>query len=168
MTKQIAVLSSQKTPIIQALSDYFKDKEIKIFQTENILEACEADLCIIDEYKGYVNEKVLDCTQFISIHNSLLPAFDCENPEEKAFEMGVKVSGVTIYYTDSKKIIAQYPVFIDLMTTMNEFKQEIQSVKNKLCPFVAESVIEDKLFSFDMLLKPDRCSGSCSQNCNCQ
>ena len=44
-------------------------------------------------------------TEDISIHYSLLPSFDCENPIKEAFLYGVKVSGVTIYRKSDRKII---------------------------------------------------------------
>lgn len=165
MTKTLAVLSSSKSKNFLAIKEYFKDKDVEVFETDNLLEASESDLCVIDEYKGHLKGEILECTRFIKIHPSLLPSFACQNPIEKAFEYGVKVSGVTINYikedgTDGK-IIAQYPVFIDTLTTFDEFKQEIEKVSQKLSPFVIESVLEDVVFSFDMLLKPQNCEKGC-------
>lgn len=111
-----------------------------------------------------MSKEILECTNFIKVHYSLLPAFDTQNPIEDAFNSGVKISGVTINYINEDfsngKIIAQYPVFIDYMTTLQEFKDEIYKVSQKLAPFVLESILDDKVFCFDMLLKPQSgCSG---------
>jgi len=124
----------------------------------------DADLCIVDGFYGHINNNILESSAFIKLHNSLLPAFDCENPIENAFKTGVKISGLTICYLNidgsNGKIIAQYPVFIDTTMTINDIEEEIFKVKEKLVPFVAESIINDKIFDFSELLK-NNCSGSC-------
>lgn len=168
MTKTIAVLSSSKSKNFPAIKEYFKDKDVEVYETENLLEAAESDLCVLDGFKGHLKSEVLECTRFIKIHPSLLPSFACENAIEKAFEYGVKVSGVTVNYikedgTDGK-IIAQYPVFIDSLTTFDEFEQEIEKVSQKLSPFVIASVLDDVIFSFDMLLKPQNCENGCKNS----
>lgn len=167
MTKKIAVLSSQKSKVFDTILNYFKDKDVEVFETDSVLEAVESDLCVLDGYKGHLKSELFECTDFIRIHPSLLPAFDCDNAVEEAFKFGVKVSGVTINYVkengENGRIIAQYPVFADVSTTLEEFEEEILKTSQKLAPFVIESILNDVIFSFDMLLKPkSSCDGGCS------
>ena len=108
----------------------------------------------------------------MNIHYSLLPAFDCRNPVEEAFKAGVKVTGVTLSLLDDDgtkgRIIAQYPVFVDFFTTIDELEDELGKVVQKLAPFVAKSVLEDKVFSYaELLSNQGGCSGSCSGGCSC-
>lgn len=159
--QQIALLTASDTNILSDLQVFFKDKNIDVFKTDSPLEAMEADLCIVDNYNGFLNSEILEGTKFIKIHSSLLPSFDCENPIEEAFKTGVKVTGVTICYLkedfSNGKIIAQYPVFIDYTSNIEDIEKEVFKVKQKLCPFVAQTVLEDTVFSFDMLLKQNSC-----------
>lgn len=180
----------------EAIANYFKEKDVEIIcvsdvEGAKILKRAENlgiknlylpfeknveffkgnefgkfDLAVMAGYMRILNKETLKHCKFINIHPSLLPAFPGKNAIKRAFEAGVKVSGVTIHHVteevDKGKIIAQYPVFIDIMTTLEEFEAETHSVEHKLYPFVIESVLNDVLFSYDMLLKPDSCGGSCS------
>jgi len=169
MTKSIAVLSQTQLNIYNSLKTYFQDKNIEIILTDSPLEAMDSDLCIIDNFNGFINSNILEESIFINLHSSLLPAFNCEKPIEKAFQAGVKVTGLTICYVNNDnsngKIIAQYPVFIDLTSTTDDIEKEIFKIKEKLVPFVAESIIKDKIFDFSELLKNQNCNGSCN-NCH--
>lgn len=166
MQKQITVLSQKEKNIVSALKKYFENKNIDVHVTDSPMEAMDSDLCIVDGFDGYINSNILEESAFIKLHNSLLPAFDCINPIEKAFKTGVKVSGITICYLNTDgtngKIIAQYPSFIELDMTIQDFEEELFKIKEKLVPFVAESILEDKIFDFSELLKNNR-SGSCGK-----
>lgn len=165
MPKSIAILSQSHTIVFTELKKHFMNKNVEIFLTNSPLEAVNADLCIVDDFDGFINNNILEESVFINLHSSLLPAFDCYNPVEQAFKKGVKVSGVTICYlnTDGSngKIIAQYPVFIDSTMTMDDFSQELSNVKAKLLPFVVESILNDTIFDFSELLKNQSCNGAC-------
>lgn len=167
MQKQIAVLSQKEKNIDFALKNFFENKNVEIFLTNSPLEAMDSDLCIVDEFDGYINNNILEESIFIKLHNSLLPAFDCENPIDKAFKSGVKVSGITICYLNTDgtngKIIAQYPSFIEMDMTQQDFEEELFKIKEKLVPFVAESILDDKIFDFSQLLNNNKCSGSCDK-----
>lgn len=172
MKKSIAVLTENKSVVFDAIKDYFKDKDIEVFETTSILEAADADLCLLDGYKGSLNPEIIQCGCFLKLHESLLPSFDCDNPAKAAFEYGVKVSGVTINYLNEDgtngRIIAQYPVFLDIMTSFEDFQKEMKNVACKLVPFVLNSVIENVLFSYDMLMDQKGCNGGCNGACSGQ
>ena len=95
MQKQIAVLSQKEKNITLSLKKYFENKNVDVYTTDSPLKAMDSDLCIVDEFYGHISNNILEESIFIKLHNSLLPAFDCENPIEKAFKAGVKVSGIT-------------------------------------------------------------------------
>lgn len=171
MSKTIALVCGAKNCAEKAFRDYFKDRDVEIVKTDSLLEASECDLCVLDGYSGHLSQQMLECTQFLNIHYSLLPAFDCRNPVEEAFKTGVKVTGVTLSLLDDDgtkgRIIAQYPVFVDFSPQLMNSKTNWKVVQ-KLAPFVAKSVLEDKVFSYaELLSNQGGCSGSCSGGCSC-
>lgn len=146
-----------------------KNHFIPYEENENFFKKNSFDLGVLAGYMRILNKQTLDLCKFINIHPSLLPSFSGKNAIEKAFKAGVKVSGVTIHHVtkdvDKGRIIAQYPVFIDVTTSLEDFEKEIHNVEHKLYPFVVESVLNDVVFSFDTLLKPDECGGNCTGGC---
>lgn len=98
----------------------------------------------------------------IEIHYSLLPAFDCEEPIKEAFLAGVKVSGVTVFNKETKKILAQYPVLIGNTTHFDEFREEMIKTGEILYNKVVECIEHDKVFDFsDLLGGGHSCGGKC-------
>lgn len=130
------------------------------------------DLVAMTGYMSILPEDVLALSKFISIHQSLLPAFKGKDAIKQAFLAGVKVSGITIHYVtkecDSGKIIAQYPIFIANDMHFDEFEYEINTIEKKLYPIVIEKVLNDQVFDFQDLMKSScnnkGCGGSSSDN----
>ena len=122
------------------------------------------DLIVLAGYMRILPEDVLNLGKFINIHPSLLPAFKGKDAIHRAFDAGVKVSGVTIHHVtsdlDGGKIIAQYPVLIGNLTHFDEFEAEIHNLEHKLYPIVIEKLLKDEVFDFSDLL--GECSGNCS------
>lgn len=197
--KKIAILSSNNTNIITAIAKYFennKDVEITCLsdnvESETLKIADELglnhrylpkeentqyfgannfDLVAIADYDQNLSPSTIECSKFINLHPSLLPAFEGKDALQRAFTSGVKVSGITIHHvTDENfygKIIAQYPVLIGLTTHFGEFCAEIDTVSSKVYPIVIESILNDKVFDFQDLFKSScHKSGGCSGNCN--
>ena len=125
------------------------------------------DLIILAGYMRILPDDVLNFGKFINIHPSLLPSFKGKDAIYRAFEAGVKVSGVTIHYVtsdiDGGKIIAQYPVLIGNLMHFDEFESEIHAVEHKLYPIVIEKLLKDEVFDFADLI--GGCSGGCSGGC---
>lgn len=168
MTKQLAVINSENTEIIEAIADYLKNKDVEIayFENLNSIENNQKyfDLICLCDFNQNISVEVNQKTSVINIHPSLLPAFAEENSLEKSFTSGIKVGGITIHKVEPDnfygRILAQYPVLIGLTTHYEEYKQEIIEISKKLYPAVIESILEDRIFDFTDLFKHS-CSGGC-------
>lgn len=110
------------------------------------------DLYVLAGYMRILPEKVLNLGTFINIHPSLLPAFKGKNAIKKAYEYGVKITGVSIHYVekevDSGKIILQTPIMIEQGMNLAELEEKIHEVEHKIYPMVIESLIYDKIVDF--------------------
>lgn len=189
--KKLAVLTSENETIVRAVIEYFRNKNIDIIVLSNVLNSkvfdsakllnieyeyvpaeengqyfsCKNfDLVAITEYKGELSADTIESGKFIDIHMSLLPAFKGKDAIYRAFDAGVKVSGVTVHSITSEidggKILAQYPVLISNTTHFDEFRDEMYKVAGILYPKVIECILEDKVFDFADLFK-----GACSSGC---
>ena len=128
------------------------------------------DLIAIYNYMPKLDDNIYNYGKFINLHFSLLPAFKGDNAIYRAFESGVKVSGVTIHTItsahDNEKILAQYPVLISNVMHFDEFKQSIENIANLIYPIVIDKILQNKIFDFqDLISNKKGCSGSCGGNC---
>lgn len=121
------------------------------------------DLAVLSGYSRELDAEILQTGTFLNLHPSLLPAFKGHDAITRAFQSGVKISGVTVHYLTNEigggKIIAQYPVLIGNLTHFDEFEESIRKLENLLYPIVIEKVLEDKVFDFSDLF-----SGGCGGN----
>lgn len=159
MSKKIA---TSYTEIFESMKKYFQDKDV------------ECDLISLDEFQSDTNKYDLILTydrydlkdngSIINVHPSLFPAYKEKNAVIKAFNDGVKVSGITIHTGD--KIIAQYPILIGIDTHIDDFINEINAVSAILVPKVVEALLDDRVFDFNDLFA-SHCGklGGCS-GCN--
>ena len=155
--KRVAVLYSEYYPVIDA---------IKYHLSEYCVD-CISDIKDTDEYDLIIclgNKKSKG--NAISCHHSLLPAFNCEEPEKEAVLEGVKVTGITIYYQNTGKIIAQYPVFIKNDTHYDDLNRELTYLEQILLPLVAKQIIKNEPFDVSMLTKTS-CNGKCGGCLSC-
>ena len=133
------------------------------------LDDCQPDLIVLAGYMRVLPEDVLELGKFVNIHPSLLPAFKGKDAIQRAFNAGVKVSGVTVHHVtnelDGGKIIAQYPVLIPNLMHYDEFEAEIHRVEHALYPKVIECILEDKVFDFSDLYDGDSCGGCSGGGC---
>ena len=150
--KKAVVLYSEYSPIIDAIKHKLKDYQIDCVTSLN--DNQKYDLVILCGFKGEYNGNAICC------HHSLLPSFDCEEPVKEAMLAGVKVTGITIYFTNPKKIIAQYPVFINNNTHFDELKQELIYLEQVIFPLVIEKILKNEPFEMHTLMNK-----SCSNHC---
>ena len=140
--KKVAILYSEYTPTIDAIKYALQDTEIACFcDADKITE--NYDLIVTVNYKGNCQNKALVC------HHSLLPAFNCDEPIKEALLSGVKVTGITIYITPSKKILFQYPVLISDDTNYTELESELNFLEQSIYPIVIKQFLNNPYFIFD-------------------
>ena len=151
--KKAAILYSDYNSTIDAIKYRLSDCLTDCMTTPDNME--QYDLVILSNYKGNYDGEAVAC------HHSLLPAFDSEEPVKDAVLAGVKVSGITIYFKKSKKIIAQYPVFIKNNLHYDEIKQELTYLEQTIYPVVIEKLLNGEVFEPSSLNNTGGCSGNC-------
>lgn len=157
---KVAILYSNPAPLVDALQsklswcqiDLFNDADFDINLYDHIISA---------GYKKELNFNVL------TSNLSLLPAFDEKEPVKAAFEAGVKVTGVSVYYTKPRRIIAQYPIFIYNDAHYDELVHELEYIEQTLFPLVAEKIIKNEAFETQALMNGGNCF-HCSGCNNCK
>ncbi len=198
--KKIAVLGSFLGANLEAIVNYFNGKDVSftclsdIENSDLLTKAKELnidckylphelnfeyfsshdfDLIALSDYRSQVQDDVLKLGKFVNVHASLLPSFKGPDAIRRAFNAGVKVSGVTVHWVDESvdggKIIAQYPVLIGNLTHFDEFEKEIHDLENLLYPIVIDKILNDEVFDFHDLLAATKCSnggGGCGGNCS--
>lgn len=156
--KKAVILYTKYTPTIDAIKYQLKEYEADV--VTEIEDASKYDLVILCGYQGVYEGNAISC------HHSLLPAFDTDEPEKEAILSGVKVTGITIYYTNPKKIIAQYPVFITNSVHYDDLKQELDYIEQIIFPLVIEKIIKNESFEVQSLMNKD-CSRGCGGCSSC-
>lgn len=158
--KKIAIIYSSYTPTIDAIKYTLSDCEIDCFDKE-ISSDVNYDLVILlDSCIKYKGKAIVCC-------HSLLPSFENDKePVKSAILEGVKITGITIYYTNPKKIVAQYPIFINNNVHYEELKQELEYLEQTLFPVVIRKIINNEQFEMRSVLNQNgKCAGSCG-GCN--
>lgn len=153
--KKIAILYTKYSPVIDAIKYRLKDVSVDCMTS---LNDKDYDLIVLSNYDGICEENALVC------HYSLLPSFNCSNPAEQAILEGVKLTGITIYFSKTKKIVAQYPIFIDNDMHYDNLKQELNYAEQTLFPLVIEKIIKNEPFDINSLInnKCNRLCGGCT------
>ncbi len=126
---KVALLGSKSDYLIEAISNFFKDKDVDIVCLSNdehsdFLQKAKSldlrykylsneknfeyfsshnfDIVAVCGYDEILKEDVLKTGKFINIHESLLPAFKGDDALYRSFSAGVKVSGVTVHYLNDE------------------------------------------------------------------
>ena len=156
--KKIAILYSEYKPVIDAIK----------YALSDCITDCLTECENISDYDLAVNltDFKINADNVISCHYSLLPAFDCEEPVKEAILAGVKVTGITVYYTKTQKIIAQYPVFINNETHYEDLQQELTYIEQTLLPIVIKKILNNEAFNVKAIMK-NGCNGKCGGCSSC-
>lgn len=154
--KKLALLYSTYTPTIDSIIAHLKDFDVTCLTTPDNLDIY--DLVANINYKSEVEQN------HVAVHHSLLPAFESEEPVKDAILAGVKVTGITFYYTNPKKIITQYPIFISNASHYDDVAKELEYLEQTIYPLILERLLENKPFEIRNLLSKG-CSGNCG-GCN--
>ena len=156
--KKIAILYSEKSPVIDAIKYQLNDCEIDTLNEIN--DASIYDLVVLCNYDGDYKGNAIKC------HHSLLPAFDCKEPEKEAILEGVKVTGITIYFTNPKKIIAQYPVFINNSMHYDDLMKEMEYLEQTIYPIVVQKILNNEAFELQSIMNKG-CGNHCGGCSSC-
>lgn len=122
-----------------------------IYENEmlEVLKKYDIELILLAGYMKIVGTVLLDSYEgrIINIHPSLLPSFKGAHAIDDAFNYGVKYSGVTIHYIDSKMdegtIIDQQVVEITSEDTIDSFEAKIHKAEYELFHKVVKKVIKE-------------------------
>ena len=156
--KKIAILYSEYSPVIDAIKYQLNDFEIDALKEIN--DASIYDLVILCNYSGDYEGNAVKC------HHSLLPAFDGKEPEKEAILEGVKVTGITIYFTNPKKIIAQYPIFITNSMHYEDLMKEMEYLEQTIYPIVAQKILNNEAFELQSIMNKG-CGNNCKGCASC-
>ena len=154
--KKLAIIYSKYTPTIDAIISHLKEFEVKAFDSCDQVKGF--DLIANLKYQGEILEN------HVNVHYSLLPAFKGDDPVKQAFLEGVKVTGITFYYTNPERIIAQYPIFVSNFSHFDEVERELECLEQTIYPLILEKILKNEPFEIRRLLSKG-CSGSCG-GCN--
>ncbi len=154
--KKVAILYSDYIPLIDAIKYQLSNVAEVDCYTEFNQNLSKYDLLLSCGYKGNID------FEYLTYHNSLLPAFTGKFPEKQAIEKGTKVTGITIFLGKSNKIVTQYPVFIYSDARYEELKQELDYLVQTIFPYVAEKIIKNEQFEIQSFMRGgNKCSSDC-------
>lgn len=124
---RIAILGSASGQNLEAIYNYFKQKDVEITALSDIensdflykakelgvsykylpyemnfeyFSSHDFNLIALSDYRRQLQNNVLELGKFIHVHPSLLPAFKGPDAINRAFSSGVKVSGVTVHWVN--------------------------------------------------------------------
>lgn len=157
--KKVVIIYSKYTPTIDAIIAHLKDFEVKAVNSVEEIGAC--DLLVNTNYDKEIPQN------HINVHYSLLPAFSDNEPVKEAFLAGVKVTGITFYYTNPERIIAQYPIFISNFSHYDDIERELEYLEQTIYPLILEKILRNEPFEIRKLLTKG-CSGNCGGCDSCK
>ena len=162
--KRIAVVYSEYSPTVDAIIAQLKDVEVTCFkgvpegEYDLIVNINGATTPPTPLPHGGQSDGAGD--KVINVHYSLLPAFKGDEPVKQAVLAGVKVTGITFYFTNPERIIAQYPVFISNTSHFDDVEKELQYLEQTIYPIVIEKLLNNEPFELKNLLQKG--CGGCS------
>jgi len=150
--KKAVILYTKYSPVIDAIKHTLSDCEVECVTTPNNTDNC--DVVILSNYNGEYSGNAICC------HHSLLPSFDSDEPEKDAIIEGVKVSGITIFFTNPKRIIMQYPVFITNDMHYDDLVKKLNYLEQTLFPIVIKKILNNEPFDIEEL-SSKKCGNGC-------
>ncbi|MDI3472611.1 MAG: phosphoribosylglycinamide formyltransferase 1 [Thermotogaceae bacterium] len=131
------------------VEDFKKFKSRKDFdrKVEEILDKHSFDLLVLAGYMKILPEEIIKKYKYmiINIHPSLLPAFPGLRAIEKAYNYGVKYTGITIHYVDegvdTGPIIEQIALRIRNGESLKELEERIHRIEHYFYPRIIEKLL---------------------------
>ncbi|MHB1698143.1 MAG: phosphoribosylglycinamide formyltransferase [bacterium] len=121
-------------------------------ELENIIKKYKVDYIVLAGFMKILSKEFVSkfpC-KIINIHPSLLPAFKGKDAIKKAFEYGVKYTGVTVHYVtpeiDAGPVIFQEVVKIEETDSVESLEAKVHKTEHKIYPIALESVVAGDKF----------------------
>jgi len=88
--------------------------------------------------------------KMVNIHPSLLPAFPGMHAIEKAYEHGVKVTGITVHFVDegvdTGPIILQKAIEVDPRWTLDDLERKIHEIEHTWYPRIIQTILNGRWY----------------------
>lgn len=126
-----------------------------------ILKQYECELIVLVGYMRLVSQKFIDSFKgnVMNIHPALLPSFRGMHAHKDALEYGVKVSGATVHFVDTKTdhgpIIIQKCVPVHDTDTEETLGPRILEWEHKIFPKAIELYCDGKLYRDSRIVRID-------------
>jgi len=121
--------------------DYLKDKGVEFVVLAGFMRLLQKPML-----QAFPNK-------IVNIHPSLLPAFPGKNGIKDAYEMGVKKTGVSVFYVDegmdTGHIISQESIDVDPDWSLEELVQAIHQIEHRLYPAVLQKLQNEHFLKGD-------------------
>jgi phosphoribosylglycinamide formyltransferase 1 len=127
----------------------YDQNTIKALQLHGVIP--KTGLVVLAGYFRIISDEFIDLfnMRIINIHPSLLPAFPGLDPQKKAIEHGVKISGCTVHFAnkevDAGPIILQAPVAVRDDDTAETLARRILREEHRILPEAIRLLTEDQL-----------------------
>jgi len=127
----------------------YDQNTIKALESHSVTP--QRGLVVLAGYFRIISDQFIDLfnMRIINIHPSLLPAFPGLDPQKKAIEHGVKISGCTVHFAnkevDAGPIILQTPVAVRDDDTIETLSNRILREEHRILPEAIRLLTEDQL-----------------------
>lgn len=121
-------------------------------ELQSIIKKYKVDYIVLAGFMKILSKEFVSKfpRKIINIHPSLLPAFKGKDAIKKAFEYGVKYTGVTVHYVtpeiDAGPIILQEVVKIEETDNIESLEEKIHKTEHKIYPIALESAVRSDKF----------------------
>ena len=162
--KRIAIIGEKSDIVVASIVSKLSNVEINYIEELNdTFGSYDLTICT----KHIKNKEFYNNYNVLCSHYSLLPAFDSDEPVRDAILDGVKVTGITVFFTNPKRIIAQYPIFINNDIHYDELEMRMKYIEQMFFPLVVEKIVKNEMFESQYLMQSFKCSNNCGECHQC-
>ncbi|MDO8644931.1 MAG: phosphoribosylglycinamide formyltransferase [bacterium] len=142
---------NEKIPVAIIEPSQFNNREAFEDRLAELLEKAAVDLVVLAGFMRLLSPAFVKKFKgrLVNIHPALLPAFPGLHVIQKAFDDGVRYTGVTVHFvdegTDTGPIIAQAVVPIEPEDSLESLEQKIHVKEHKLYPAVLQLFAEGRV-----------------------
>jgi len=162
---ELSVIITNNTEFIPSSNTFFNGRKVEIVNHKdfrsrslfdehiaNILRSNQIDLVILGGFRRIFTKEF--ASEFgpitMNTHPSLLPALPGDKAQQKALDMGLRISGATLHFiseeVDAGPIIDQEPVKICNGMNESDLRQAIIEVEQKMIYRAILSFLDGNLF----------------------